>query len=500
MSGLRRYAHALRASRSRQLASRLKRPASRRRFPRPSGQGPFRSLEPGFWQSPAFAHADEVAGPGEVRLLGKSFAFPPTDWSLAAEPRLRRFHLQYGDDVLGWARRGELRAAHDGLAAWIVANPPRRGDAWHPYPLSTRVGNWVAALSIAPELASGDVVASLRRQLAFLERNVEDDILGNHLIRNARALVLGGVALDGGALLDRGLALLRRELPEQVLSDGGHYERSPVYHLVVLRDLLEVRAATGEDWLDEPIERMRRFAAALTRPDGNPALFNDGTLDLAPRLDLPEPAAGLTVFPETGYAVMREGTVWLAFDCGPPAPRFLPAHAHADALSFQLWNGQQPLVVDPGTYTYEPGELRDWFRSTPAHSTVALGGRDQFELWGAFRSGPLPPVRLVSTSPLEAEVLLGNRRHRRTLHLDGQRLVVDDLVDGRGSELVLSSLPLAHGAEVDVRPVGSGELSRRDGWLAETMFEREQIAIVRSEAHVELPAQAGWSIGLGSSS
>ncbi len=66
------------------------------------------------------------------------------------------------------------------------------------------------------------------------------------MIRNARALLLGAAAFGSAGLLDAGSALLERELPEQVLSDGGHYERSPVYHLIVLRDLLEVEAAVRD--------------------------------------------------------------------------------------------------------------------------------------------------------------------------------------------------------------------------------------------------------------
>ena len=74
----------------------------------------------------------------------------------------------------------------------------------------------------------------------------------------------------------------------------------------------------------------------------------------------------------------------------PDAPhRRDPAHAHADALSFQLWADGRPVVVDPGMPTYDAGAERDWFRGTRAHSTVAIDG-DQFEPWGAFRSGPLP--------------------------------------------------------------------------------------------------------------
>jgi hypothetical protein len=459
------------------------------------GAGSFRPLDVGLWRTAAFAGADTVARDGAVELLGREFRFPLADWSLPGEPRLRRFHAQYGEEVLGWARRGETAAAAAALSAWIDANPPRPGDAWHPYPLSTRIGSWIAALSLAPELATPAAVESLRRQLAFLAGNVEDDVLGNHVIRNARALVLGGLALGGRAHVEQGLALLRRELPEQVLPDGGHYERSPAYHLVVLRDLLEVRVASGEGWLDDPIARMTAFSAALARPDGAPALFNDGALDLAPALELPAPDA-LAVFPDTGYAVVRDRGTWLAFDCGPPSPPFLPAHAHADALSFQLWVDGRPAVVDPGAFTYEPGPDRDRFRSTAAHATIAVAGRDQFELWGSFRAGPFPPVRLLSTDPLEAEIRLGAVTHRRRLRIDGDTLHVEDELDGAGEVEVRSTLPL--GVPLDVEETGSLRPAREPGRLSERMLEATPIDVVHTSGHVRLPARLGWRIGLRS--
>src|SRR5205807_8953990 len=113
-------------------------------------------------------------------------------------------------EILGCARRNDteyLDTARIGLASWIQSNPPR-SVGWHPYPLSTRVGNWIAAASLTPSLASPAVSESLWRQLAYLKRNVENDILGNHLIRNARALVLGGVAFGAERLLASGLDLL----------------------------------------------------------------------------------------------------------------------------------------------------------------------------------------------------------------------------------------------------------------------------------------------------
>jgi hypothetical protein len=472
------YLHALRTARPRQLRARALRPLARRRFPAgspPQFEPPSGPIE--LWRSPAF----------EPQLLAGTGA-----------ERLRAFHAQYGEDVLALARQGEAEAARSAMLAWIDQNPPRPRDAWHPYPLSTRAGNWLAALALEPEAATSAVVESLWRQLLHLERNIEDDILGNHVIRNARAFLLGAAAFGSAGLLEAGSALLARELPEQVLSDGGHYERSPVYHLIVLRDLLEIEAAVPGSVPAEVIERMRRFAAALARPDGNPALFNDGTLDLSPRLDLPLPPEGLSLFPETGYAVVRRVGVWLAFDCGPPAPPYLPAHAHADALSFQLWLDGEPVVVDPGMPTYEPGPERDWFRGTRAHATVSVGGRDQFELWGAFRSGPLPRVELLEATEehLEAAVSWTNgSRHIRALTINPDVLGVDDRIEGQGRTMVVSSLPLGTTPAGEILAEGL-PIVRESRAVSERLFTATESSALVMEGELDLPGRLGWRVAL----
>jgi hypothetical protein len=471
------YLYALRAARARQLRARVLRPLARRRFPggEPPGEASPIPLARELWASPAF----EASSP------------------LDASTRLGRFHRQYGDDVLAAARAGDLEETRRLVATWIEAHPPHDGDAWHPYPLSTRVGNWIAALTLLPELASPELSSSLWRQLERLRVNVEDDVLGNHLIRNVRALVLGGTSFGAADLTRRGIELLRRELPEQVLRDGGHYERSPSYHLVVLRDLLEIQAASPHSWLAEAIERMRIFAAALARPDGAPALFNDGTVD-APQLELSEAPEGLSVFGDSGFVVARDGPLWLAFRCGPAAPAFLPAHAHADALSFQLWWRGRPVLVDPGTFTYEPGADRDWFRSTRAHSTVCVDRRNQFRLWGAFRSGPLPKVslRYARERAVEASVVLPGRvRHvRRIEWADGEVLVYDQL-EGKGRHRVESRLVWAPDRpEVELELLGGGELTAEEGFVSERFGERVSTAVAAVLTDLELPGSIGFRL------
>jgi hypothetical protein len=437
------WLNALRVVRPRQAAARATRPLRRRRFP----AGPTGALRPlvaneALWRSDAFAPSGSAPDPGT---------------------RLAAFERHYGADVLEAARTGGDGAAL--AASWSVAHPPRAGDAWHPYTASTRALNWIAAATLDPPLAPV-VAEGARRALARVAANVEDDVLGNHVIRNAAALVLGGAAFDDRSLRDRGGRLLARELPEQILSDGGHYERSPAYHRLVLRDLLSVRPYVD---VEEAVERMTGFAAGSSRPDGAPWLFNDGGLDVAPRLELAPPGDGVRVFPETGYVFVRRGELALAFDCGPVSPPFLPAHAHADALSFQLWIGGDPVVVDPGMPTYEAGAERDFFRSTQAHSTVAVGG-SQFETWGTFRAGPLPSVDLVEAGEgvATARVVTARGEHVRTIRLDADAVVVEDETHGAAA---VSALVLAGDVEVGA----AVEPAREERVLAERLGDRRPV-------------------------
>ena len=133
---------------------------------------------------------------------------------------------------------------------------------------------------------------------------------------------------------------------------------------------------------------MTRFAAGSTRPDGAPWLFNDGGLDVAPTLQLPSPSRDCARLQTPATSSSRAGSS-RSRSTAAPSPTFLPAHAHADGLSFQLWLDGRPIVLDPGMPTYEPGAERDFLRSTGAHSTVAVGG-SQFETGVRSERGRCP--------------------------------------------------------------------------------------------------------------
>lgn len=345
---------------------------------------------------------------GHIRLIRRDRTFAmPVDWQVTDEPLLWRFTLHYFEWLADLAATDNERApvlARDLVADWIVRHGSPDGLAWHPYPLSLRLYAWLAQAPFLMPGADGSwtqtFLTSLDRQARHLARRLERDIGGNHLIKNLKALIAAGCCLDGHRhRVVTALAMLRRQVALQVLPDGGHYERSPSYHLQVLCDLMDVRDLLGNEtptWLDDAISRMAMAMAFFRHGDGNLALFNDGDIGddavlsaVQRRLGTIDPAPP-SQLPDSGYHRLAAAATLVLADAGPCCPDDLPGHAHADILSFELSDGPHRLIVNSGTYAYQDAQWRNRLRGTGAHSTVEVDGQDSAEVYGEFRLGRRP--------------------------------------------------------------------------------------------------------------
>jgi hypothetical protein len=419
---------------------------------------------------------------GVFRAVGLARAWPaPGFWTDAGDGLLYLFHV-HGFSALEAADLEDPGAAQFWarvIEDWLRHNDAPALPAWHPFPLSGRLIAWAGALSRSAwqDDLQGRVVASMGRQLRVLRRSVEHDVGGNHVLRNATALVVAGHCLGEARAAAMGERLLAREVPRQMLADGGHEERSPSYQQEVLRDLevaclvLE-RAGRGTPSWAGRVDDGRRWLGRLAGPDGGLPLFNDAWESPAIRGS----AAAIDDLAASGYAVGRAGGEQIAVDVAPLCPPHLPAHAHADVLAFELWADGHRVICDPGAGAYT-GADRDLFRSTRMHATVTVDGQDQCRFWGSFRAAGLPRVsdRTVRRAQNGWLVVTGEHdgyrrlsepvRHHRTIawHPAAGVVVVDRLL-GRGRHDVVASLPLAPGLEgtgpFAASALGDGALER----------------------------------------
>ncbi len=400
-------------------------------------------------------------------------------------------------------------------SSWRAAVPPGTGPAWHPYPVALRA--WSFCGLYGALVAGGPHERPFRAALAahatFLRRSLETDVGGNHLVKGLKALAGLAVFAADEALLAFALRRLNRQLAVQVLPDGGHYERAPAYHCQVLGDLVDIANLLRADGRPQPaalrqaIASMRGWLGAVLTPPGEVPLLNDG-FPVSPQLlaglgPADPPGVALHVLPDTGLARLAAGGWHLLADIGPPCPVHLPAHAHADTLGCVLHVDGRPLLIDTGTSTYEAGRRRDRERSTAAHNTLEVDGRDSTEVWGAFRAGRRARVIGVSAYWCEGELtvaaahdgyryLPGRPRHHRRWSLSADGLRVVDTVTGSGRHRIVVRWHLAEGTRVRLVPDGA-VLTSGTGRIEVAMTATSALTLTTGTAR----AAAGYGATVG---
>jgi uncharacterized heparinase superfamily protein len=386
-------------------------------------------------------------------------------WDDPAVARLWRYNLHYFDDLISETAAERGREHRLLIERWIVENAPREGTGWEPYPTSRRIVNWIK-WALAGGVLGNAARDSLAAQARWLAKRLEVHLLGNHLFANAKALLFAGLFFGGPEAdewAQRGRVIIERELDEQVLADGGHFELSPMYHALFLEDVLDLlnmingpaTAPPGtqalRNNLASRVPAMLQWLQAMCHPDGQIAFFNDTALEVAPEpKDLAEYARALDVesappprgcqwLGASGYVRAARAGATLIADIGRIGPDYLPGHAHADTLSFELSLGAERVLVNSGTSQYGSGPQRLWERGTAAHNTVAVAGGNSSEVWSAFRVARRARPLFERVDDAGNEVLIsaahdgyrwlpGRPRHRRRWGLSSGRLLIEDAV------------------------------------------------------------------------
>jgi hypothetical protein len=317
----------------------------------------------------------------------------------------------------------------------------------------------------------------------------------------------------------RSREILCGEILNQTFPDGGPLEQAVEYHFFVLQFFVIAGVIARSTGCDMPesywsrLEKMFEFLGALSEGGECPPMFGD--CDDGYVLDLghdphdirqwlavgaalynssnfkawsggyAEPVEWLPGKPgrqcfkaipesqnktitsralkDSGYYLLQYGKlgspdrISVVFDCGRLGMEPLAGHGHADALSFTLRAFGRDILVDPGTYDYfSYPQWRTYFRSTRAHNTVVIDGKDQSEMLGPFLWGRRAEAHCLSWEPTEVGgKVVGEHNgyrclkypviHRRTLELDGKerRLIVRDDIFAQDKHEIIVMFHLA---------------------------------------------------------
>ncbi len=387
----------------------------------------------------------------------------PEDWNNSTREKLWLYNLHYFDELQNTGAEPRLEWHILLIEKWVRDNAPGQGNGWEPYPLSLRIVNWIKWVLNGNQL-SPEALQSLAVQVRYLFKRIEYHFLGNHLFTNAKALLFAGLFFQGSEAekwLERSFNIFAQELPEQVLKDGGHFERSPMYHAIILEDLLDIvnimrtyQFSVPGMW-EEKVANMLYWLSTMCHPDGEIALFNDAAFSIASspnaiyeyahRLgfskevrDIP----GVTCLDPSGYIRCRQKNMLALLDVGAIGPDYLTAHSHADTLSFELSLYGQRVIVDTGTSCYGSSEERVRQRSTSAHNTITIDDLNSSEVWGGFRVARRAKPGNLEVVETEGEVVVsctqdgyqrlpGKVIHKRVWIFEEGRATIKDTLSGK---------------------------------------------------------------------
>lgn len=450
----------------------------------------------------------------------------PKDWSHPEWPKLWLYNLHYFDDLVA-DRAGERATWHRNLIeSWIAHQESKAGVGSEPYPTSLRLVNWCKWLSAGNEPVKG-MLPSLCSQADLLYRKPEYHLLGNHLWANLKALIFCGVVFEGedsDRWLKFALKKFRQQLSEQILPDGGHFERSPMYHAILLEDLLDlvqlnrlfphVLPATDVAVWSDQAASMLRWLETMSHPDGDLSFFNDAAFGIAPTVSQlatyakslgieaethTQVASGLTDLPDSGYIRLEHGESVVLIDGASVGPDHLPGHAHADTLSFEWSFDGHRVLVNGGTSTYEKNPERHRQRGTASHNTVQVDDQDSSEVWSGFRVARRAKIikrevpksfqskcQSISVAAVHDGYhrLPGRVQHQRAWHLDDQCLSIVDHLDGAWDKAVAR---FRLSPEVNCRQATdkSGHITIAERQISWVIEGASRIQIVKTTWHPE---------------
>ena len=335
------------------------------------------------------------------------------EWENGELSKLWNYNLHYFDFINSNINQDNLNFILTTIHDWILINKVKKKLPWDSYPTSLRIVNWIKWL-LVNSINDTKIEESLLIQARWLNKRIEYFLQGNHLIANAKALIFSGIYFDTNESklwLQKGIKILDQEINKQILNDGGHFELSPMYQLIIIEDFLDISNILstydlGTEQISRKINlvtlRMFDWINVMVHPDKNISFFNDSSLNIAHtsedlkkyslkigfnNLSNSDPDKKIKFLKDSGYIRLKYDDIFIIIDVAKVGADIQPGHAHADTLSFEMSLNNYRFLVNSGTSTYDISKKRHFQRSTIAHNTVEINNENSSDVWKAFRVG-----------------------------------------------------------------------------------------------------------------
>ncbi|HZK03100.1 MAG TPA: alginate lyase family protein [Bacteroidaceae bacterium] len=386
-------------------------------------------------------------------LINNSFCFINIksnfeSWNDNRHGALWRYNLNYMD----WLQQADID--RDICIEWIdkfISDSKTNRIGFEPYPTALRSVNWIKFFILNPECRSKIRDGFLYSQIVLLSKNIEYHLLGNHIIEDLYSIYIGSLYFQDYSLNRKSKRILKKELEEQILPDGAHFEQSAMYHSIILERLLDCINFSLSAPFNDPdnifIDFLRSKAKIMLGnlenilwKDGSIPLINDAAYGIASSPEeilLYAKRLGLSWYPlplkECGLRHISFYNKEVLIDVADICATYQPGHSHADTFTYEMRIDGVPFIIDTGTSTYNKNELRDYERSTAAHNTVSVEGRNSSDTWSGFRIGKRAKVKIIADSNNHIEAVhqgFGKKcKHYRAFRVKDSKFIIEDTIE-----------------------------------------------------------------------
>lgn len=332
-------------------------------------------------------HKDELNQGTRLWKLSLNYHEFLFDLALKFKQTKEKKHLDYIEyTVIEWFNQNPLGTKGYGK------------DNWNSYAISLRLISWIKMYILVGKEFSSEFKSFFLKllwiQTVFLSENLELDILGNHLIKNWKALIWGKHFFKT-TRFDKPIKITEKYVYPQFSEKGMHEEYSPMYAGIVLEDLMEVFLfQPNNKKLKSLINKLFENIRILSNKNQY-LFFNDTTNNNGIQFDqLNDFYSKIfdikkndydTMFNINGFVGFKTEKEHIVFDCAKVVGGNQPGHVQCDALSFEYFLKGKKIFTNSGMFEYNSGRKRTYSRSSESHNVLKYDVFDQSEVWGSFR-------------------------------------------------------------------------------------------------------------------
>ena len=189
-------------------------------------------------------------GEKEFQFLNRKKRFSEIDWNYSEFGKLWTYNLNYFEFL---NQEDITRAQGLSLIKDFITQKAQVKDGLEPYPISLRGINWIKFI-FSNQIKNTEIDKVLYNDYLRLSDNLEYHLLANHLLENGFSLLFGAYYFQDENLYKKAKDVLEKQLKEQVLNDGAHYELSPMYHQIILHRVLDsINLVKNNSWKEREL-------------------------------------------------------------------------------------------------------------------------------------------------------------------------------------------------------------------------------------------------------